>query len=189
MTLELLESSVELLAQDAHGIQVVDFAGFEEAAAQDAFRPEPCAHVRGDCAAVVASHLERHALKVEVTGIDQEAPSRKIVRPDLAMQVGAIAGADILSRDPVVGYAAGISMPWFHPTPALDILSPSVTLGTSYHPGGGEPSFVIRGGTTIISYNVGGHGQSLLKDTWVGADIGVATDLGLSGGLVLSTRL
>lgn len=65
LTLELLESSLKLLAQDAHGVQVVEFAGFEEAAAQDAFRPEPCAHVRGDCAAVVASHLERHALEVE----------------------------------------------------------------------------------------------------------------------------
>ena len=45
----------------------MEFACLGEAAAQDAFRPEPCAHVRGDCAAVVASHLERHALEVEAT--------------------------------------------------------------------------------------------------------------------------
>lgn len=135
---------------------------------------------------------EPHPLPVEprVTRVGGETSSKhKIIRPDLALQLGLIAGTDILSRDPVIGYAAGTSMPWFHPTPALDILSPSVSLGTSYRLSGGEPSFIIRGGATIISYNVGGHGKSLLKDTWVGADVGMATDLGLSGGLVLSTRM
>jgi hypothetical protein len=95
-------------------------------------------------------------LEVDVTGIDEDAPSSKLVRPDLAMQVAGVAGVDILSRDPVAGYAAGISMPWLHPTPVLDFLSPSVMLGTSYRPG--ESTFIVRGGVTIISYNVGGHG-------------------------------
>jgi hypothetical protein len=135
---------------------------------------------------------EPHPLPVEarVTRVGGETVSKhRVVRPDLSLQLGLIAGTDVLSREAVVGYAAGASIPWLHPTPALDILSPSVSLGTSYRPSGGEPSFIIRGGTTIISYNVGGHGQSLLKDTWVGVDVGMATDLGLSGGLVLSTRM
>jgi hypothetical protein len=135
---------------------------------------------------------EPHPLPVEarVTRVGGETASKhRVVRPDLALQLGLLAGTDVMSREAVVGYAAGASMPWLHPTPALDILSPSVTLGTSYRPGGGEPSFIIRGGATIISYNVGGHGQSLLKDTWVGIDVGMATDLGLSGGLVLSTHM
>jgi len=135
---------------------------------------------------------ELHPLPVEarVTRVGEETISKhKVIRPDLALQLGLLTGTDIMSREAVVGYSAGASIPWLHPTPTLDILSPSVSLGTSYRPSGGETSFIIRGGATIISYNVGGHGQSLLKDTWVGADVGMATDLGLSGGLVLSTRM
>lgn len=135
---------------------------------------------------------ELHPLPVEARVIrigEEAAQKHKVVRPDLAMQVGLLAGADILSREALVGYAAGASVPWLHPIPALDILSPSVSLGASYRPSDGGSSLIIRGGATIISYNVGGHGQSLLKDTWIGADVGMATDLGLSGGLVLSTRM
>ena len=128
-------------------------------------------------------------VEVQVTRINKDAPKRKVVEPTLALQVGGFAGGDILSRDPLAGWSAGVSMPWLHPTTSLDLLSPSVSLGTSWRPDDGSSAFVIRGGATIISYNVGGHGKGMLKDTWVGADIGIGTDLGASGGLVLATRL
>lgn len=128
-------------------------------------------------------------IEVQVTRISKDVPSRKVVDPTLALQVGGFAGGDILSRDPLAGWTAGVSMPWLHPMTSLDLLSPSVSLGTSWRPGDGSSAFIIRGGATIISYNVGGSGDGILRDTWVGADIGVATDLGLSGGLVIATRL
>lgn len=128
-------------------------------------------------------------VKVTRIGGTPDAPKRKLLDPTLALQVGGFAGTGIFTRAPVAGYAAGVSMPWLHPTPSLDLLSPSVTLGTSWHSGDGSSHFIIRGGTTIISYNVGGHSKGMLRDTWVGADVGIATDTGLSGGLVVATRL
>jgi hypothetical protein len=128
-------------------------------------------------------------LKVTRVGGTPNTPKRKVVDPELALQVGGFAGAGIFTRAPVAGYAAGVSMPWLHPTTSLDLLSPSVTLGTSWYPDDDSSALIIRGGATIISSNVGGHGRGILKDTWVGADIGIGTDLGLSGGLVLATRL
>lgn len=128
-------------------------------------------------------------VEVQVTHVNKDAPKRKLVDPALAMQVGGFAGGDILSRDGLAGWAAGVNLSWLHPTTSIDLLSPSITLGTSWRQGDGSSRFIVRGGTTVISYNVGGSGGGLLRDTWVGADVGVATDLGLSGGLVLSTRL
>lgn len=116
-------------------------------------------------------------------------PGQKVVDPTLALGLGGFAGGDILSRDPVAGWTAGLSMPWLHPTNSVDLLSPSITLGTSWHPVDGSTQFVVRAGATIISYNPGVVGGGPLRDTWVGADVGIATDGGLSGGLVLSTRL
>lgn len=128
-------------------------------------------------------------VKVTRVGGALDAPKHKLVDPTLALQVGGFTGGDILSRKPVTGWSAGLSMPWLHPTTSLDLLSPSVSLGTSWRPDDGSSAFIIRGGTTIISYNVGGHGSGILTDTWVGADVGLGTDLGLSGGLILATRL
>lgn len=128
-------------------------------------------------------------VKVTRVGGSPASPKRKAVDPTLALQVGGFAGTGIFTRAPVAGYAAGLSMPWLHPTTSLDLLSPSVTLGTSWYPDDDSSTLIIRGGATIISYNVGGHGKGPLRDTWVGADVGIGTDLGLSGGLVLATRL
>lgn len=127
-------------------------------------------------------------VEAKVTHINKDAPARKLVDPVLGMQVGGFAGGDILSRDPLAGYAAGVNLSWLHPTTSIDLLSPSVSLGTSWHPADGSSAFIIRGGATVISYNVGASG-GLLRDTWLGADVGIGTDLGLSGGLVVGTRL
>lgn len=128
-------------------------------------------------------------VEVQVTHVNKDAPKRKLVDPALAMQVGGFAGGDILSRDGLTGWAAGVNLSWLHPTTSVDLLSPSIALGTSWRQGDGSSKFIVRGGTTVISYNVGGSGDGLLRDTWVGADVGLGTDLGLTGGLVLSTRL
>lgn len=126
---------------------------------------------------------------VKVTHINKDAPARKVIDPVLGMQVGGFAGGDILSRDPLAGYAAGVNLSWLHPTTSIDLLSPAVTLGTSWHPSMGSSAFVIRGGIDVISYNLGSVEGGLLRDTWLGADVGLASDRGLSGGLVVGTRL
>ena len=128
-------------------------------------------------------------VETNVTYVDKDAPERKIIRPDLSMHLGGFVGSDIVTKDLVAGYAAGVSMPWLHPTPAIDLLSPSVSLGSAWNSGTGADTLILRGGASIISYNVGGSGKALLKDIWVGADIGVGTDLSLTGGIVLATRL
>lgn len=128
-------------------------------------------------------------VNVDRVGGTPDAPRRKLIDPVLTMQVSGFAGKRVISSEPIVGWSAGISMPWLHPTDSLDVLSPSVSLGTSWYPNEETSSLVIRGGVTVVSYNVGGHGGGLLRDTWVGADVGIGTDLGLSGGLVLGTRL
>ncbi len=55
----------EFLSQDAHGVEVVEGAVLGEASAEDAFGPEPGAHVGGDCPAVVAPDLKAYALDVK----------------------------------------------------------------------------------------------------------------------------
>jgi len=128
-------------------------------------------------------------LDANVTYIDKDAPARKLIRPDLSMHLGGFVGSDMVTKDLVAGYAAGVSVPWLHPTPELDLLSPSLSLGSAWRPSADSQVLILRGGASIISYNVGGHGKALLKDTWVGADVGVGTDLSVTGGLTLATRL
>lgn len=132
-----------------------------------------------------------HDIPVEanVTYIDDGSPNQKLIRPDLSMQIGGFVGSDLATKDLIVGYAAGVSLPWLHPTPTIDLLSPAISLGSAFRPSTGEQELVLRGGAVIISYNIGGTGETLLKDTWIGAEAGIGTDMSAAGGITLSTRL
>lgn len=130
-------------------------------------------------------------LDVKVTKVTSaaEVKKHKLVDPGIFLSVGGFAGADILSRDPVVGYGGGLSLKWLHPAESVVILSPSVMIGSSWRQNTDQSAFIIRGGVSIVDYNLGAKPGGILRDTWVGADVGVGTDLGLSAGITLSSQL
>src|SRR5436309_1441806 len=66
---------LELLGQDAHRVQVVEHAVFEQSAPQHTLRSEAGAHVRGDGQPVVAPDLEADAFQLlDLEGVAQHRP-------------------------------------------------------------------------------------------------------------------
>jgi hypothetical protein len=130
-------------------------------------------------------------VKASVTVIEDEEKGKKhkLIDPGLKMQLMGVIGATLREKDPVMGYAAGLSAPWLFPQKGLEILSPSISLGSTRHIGTGEDHISVRVGITAASYNVGWNERSIIKDTWIGIDAGVASDGGVTGGLTLGTRL
>lgn len=126
-------------------------------------------------------------VEAKVTYITEAAT--KVIQPSLSMHVGGYAGANLLSKAPAVGYQAGISVPWLHPLPSLDFLSPEIGIGQVFLDAQLLESFSFRGGINVISYNIGASDKSFLNDTWIGGDVSIGTDGSLAGGLTVGTRL
>lgn len=131
-------------------------------------------------------------VKSSVTVVDDGESGEKkhkIVDVGLKMQIAAVAGATRAGAGPNVGYVAGLSMPWLRPVRQIEMLSPSLMLGSIYEVPGDVSRTVVRGGLTAASYNVGWHEKSIIKDTWVGIDAGISTDGSITAGLTLGTQL
>ena len=89
-SLELKRGGFEFLPQDAHCVEVVQFACLEQPSTEDALRPKACAHVRGDGTTVVASDLERDTMQGQ--GVER-------VRKDGADSVAAVATSGDAKKD------------------------------------------------------------------------------------------
>ena len=142
-------------------------------------------------------------IQANVTYIDDEAQTRKLIKPELSLQVGGFAGSQVMKEQFTAGYTVGVSMPWLHITPQVDVLSPEILIGQAFYPQFvqqqtsdlsdnivvTDSQFVMRAGFGIASFNIASSGNTLLTDTWVGADVSVGTDLSVAGGIILGTRL
>lgn len=126
-------------------------------------------------------------LEASVVFVNDE--KKKSIRPDIALQLSVFSGSKISNVDPVVGYDVGVSFPWLHPKESYDLLSPYASIGTSYSVFESETKTGLRGGLTIISYNIGWHKRSVIKDTWIGVGASIGTEGVLAGNLNVSTRL
>ena len=89
-------------------------------------------------------------VKASVTVIEDEEKGKKhkLIDPGLKMQLMGVIGATLREKDPVMGYAAGLSAPWLFPQKGLEILSPSISLGSTRHIGAGEDHISVRVGIT-----------------------------------------
>lgn len=135
-------------------------------------------------------------------GDDEE--KNAVIHLDVSMHMGGWAGANLVTGAPALGYQAGVSFPWLHPTPELDILSPEIGVGAAFYPENildkalyssptAAPALTssgnVRVGFDIASYNVGDRKTSILQDTWIGVDVTVGTDASIAGGITISSRL
>lgn len=149
---------------------------------------------------------KEHEIPVRATVqyLNKDAQAKKVLKPGLSMRIGGFCGENIVTQKVAIGYGAGIGMPWLHPTPELDLLTPQIGFGQVYSPtidlgailgtpstttGATTSSPSFRGGIEIGSYNLGAGDKSFLDDTWLGAGISIGTDGSLAGDISLSTRL
>lgn len=92
--------------------------------------------------------------RIELSSVEVEkVREHKIIEPHI--QVGLTAS---LNTSPISGdMSASLSVPWLHPTPQLDLLSPRISASSNSFRLGGD----------FVSYNVG-HKLPVLTDMWVG---------------------
>lgn len=123
---------------------------------------------------------------VDVTRITPDPP--KLARPYLALGVTGFGGAGGGLARPVAGAGASVTLPWLHPRPDVDVITPRVTLGTVYDFTEEQPRFTFRGGLDVVSYNLGREG-GFVQDLWLGVGPSYGTDGSWSLDLTFSTRL
>lgn len=111
--------------------------------------------------------LEQHDLNV-VKPVDA---AHKLVDVDLALGVTGVVGLR-----PEVG--ASLSMPWLHPTPVIDTLTPRLT-GTS-------STFLV--GLDVISYNVG-EPLPVFENLWISAGPSISHRGEWSGAITIGAKL
>lgn len=139
-----------------------------------------------------------------VIHVGDEESKHRVVQPGVSMHLGAWAGSKIAGGETAAGYQAGIGMPWLHPLPGLDIMTPEIGFGAALYPGNVADRILysspaapasqksagnIRVGFDIASYNLGDNQESVFRDTWIGLDVTVGNDSSVGVGITLSTRL
>lgn len=129
-----------------------------------------------------------HEIPVEVntTRITPDPP--KLLKVHLAMGVTVFGGAANGVSSPRLGAGASLTLPWMHPRPDLDVLTPRATLGGAYDLSGGQGVFTFRGGLDVVTYNLGREGK-FIQDLWLGVGPSFGTDGSWSVDLSLTTRL
>lgn len=125
---------------------------------------------------------------VQVTHIDPDPPKK--LSAHLAMGGTVFAGASGGVTSPRVGAGFSLTLPWLHPRPDVDVLTPRVTIGAVYPilEEGSIAKFSFRGGLDIVSYNVGRPGK-FIQDLWFGVGPSFGTDNSWSVDLSVTTRL
>lgn len=123
---------------------------------------------------------------VNVTRITPDPP--KLLGPRLALGITAFGGASNGIAEPVIGAGASLTLPWLHPRPDLDVITPRVTFGAAHNLVEGQSKFTFRGGLDVVSYNLGRE-NGFIQDLWLGIGPSYGTDGSWSVDLTVSTRL
>ncbi|MCB9681843.1 MAG: hypothetical protein H6733_10250 [Alphaproteobacteria bacterium] len=126
-----------------------------------------------------------HEIPVEVTTTRITPDPPKLLKVHLALGATVFGGA--VGQAPRVGVGASLTLPWMHPTPRVDVLTPRATVGAVASLDG-VAGFTFRGGLDVVSYNLGREG-SIVSDLWLGVGPSYGTDGSWSVDVGLTTRL
>lgn len=123
--------------------------------------------------------LHEIPVEVQVTHIDKDAPHQEV------LEVGVALGATgVLPLDKSgLRLGGSLAMPWLHPHPAVDLLTPRITALS-----GPQDHSEVRAGIDAAAFNLGAP-IPMIEDLWLGAGPSINVGQSVSVDLSLTTRL